>query len=502
MKPVVNRRQLFRLGAGVAAAPAFLSAQSKEARSVIFMVSDGMSAGVLPMAEAFSRLVRKQGTAWTELLSRQQGATQGCLDMASLNSLVTDSAAASSSWGSGSRIFNAAVNVLPDGTQLTPVGRLAKDKGKRVGLVTTATVTHATPAGFGAISPRRDDEEFIATQYLDQIDVVLGGGRKFFTPGKRKDKRDLSGDFASAGYQVSMKKADLKSTAGAKLLGLYDDSHVPYTIDQRQSRKYQEEVPTLAEMTQAALTSLDSSSNGFLLQVEGARVDHAAHANDAAGLLWDQLAFDDSIRVVLEYCQRRPDTLVVITSDHGNSNPGLFGVGKEYKETNAAFARLVKARCSYTILSRILGSAVEYKDSAVESKIGVSPRTGFVQQVIADELGLQISSEEAKVLQIAVARGRMLSVNRELDNLPGILGQISGNHTGVGWVSMSHTADYTTCTSFGPGSGQLVGLHKNTEVFGVLTRAMGIDFKNPSMDAEAALKLAAFAPQRTRPDWA
>lgn len=501
MKSAVNRRHVFRLGAGVLGAPAMVPAQARDVRSVIFMVSDGMSAGVLPLSEAFSRLARNKGTVWNSLLARR-GVTQGYLDMASLTGLVPDSAASSSSWGSGSRVFNAAINVLPDGTKLTPIGWLAHDKGRKVGLVTTATVTHATPAGFASVSPRRDDEEFIAPQYLGKVDVILGGGRQFYLPGKRKDGRDVTAEYRAAGYEVSLKKSDLRPAPGKKLLGLYSDSHVPYTIDHRHSPQLQEEVPTLAEMTRAALASLDAAPNGFLLQVEGARIDHAAHSNDAAALLWDQLAFDDAIEVVLEYTARRPDTLVVVTSDHGNSNPGLSGLGVEYRDTNKAFASLTKARCSYSALSRMLGSATDYRGITIETKASEAPKTGFVQQVIAENMGFAISEEESKVIQVAIARGRMLSVNRQLDNLQGILGQVFGNYTSIGWVGTAHTADYTNLTALGPGAESLAGLHRNTDVFGVIARAFGIDFRNPSMDAAAAAKLAAFAPRRRRPDWA
>jgi alkaline phosphatase len=500
--PKLNRRQIFRWSAASAAAPAFLQAQTREPRSVIFMVSDGMSAGVLPMADAFSKIVRGKGTVWYGLL-RRPDVTRGFFDMASLNSMVTDSSAASSSWGSGSRIFNAAVNVLPDGTKMTPIGVLARDRAKRkLGLVTTATVTHATPAGFVAVSPRRDDEDFIATQYLDVVDVVLGGGRRFFEAGKRKDKRDLAGDFRNSGYQVSFTKGDLKSAPSRKLLGLYDDSHVPYTLDWRADKKLQANVPTLAEMTRVALDSLDDAPNGFLLQVEGARIDHAAHANDAAAMLWDQLAFDDAIQTVVEYCAKRPDTLVVITSDHGNSNPGLFGVGKEYELSNTAFRTVAKAKYSFTQLSKELGSATDYKGLTIETKASAAPRSGFVKQVFLDSMGFEINDEEAKIVQLAVGRGRLLSANRQLDNLPGILGQVVGNHNGVGWVGTTHTADYTLTTSFGPGADAFSGLLRNVDAFPRLTRALGFEYVNPSMDPDKAGKFAALAPRRDRADWA
>lgn len=100
------------------------------------MVADGMSPGVLPMAEQVSLRARDKGTIWHALGGRPE-ASHALMDMASLESLVTDSSSASSSWGSGSRILNASINMLPDGTGFALIGLLARDQKKRVGLVTT-----------------------------------------------------------------------------------------------------------------------------------------------------------------------------------------------------------------------------------------------------------------------------------------------------------------------------------------------------------------------------
>jgi hypothetical protein len=103
-------------------------------------------------------------------------AVHGLFDMSALNSCVTDSAAASSSWGSGSRVLCTWLNVLPDGTKLTTLAQVAKSAGKKMGVVTTATVTHATPAGFIARCDKRGDETVVSKQYMELADVVMGGG--------------------------------------------------------------------------------------------------------------------------------------------------------------------------------------------------------------------------------------------------------------------------------------------------------------------------------------
>jgi alkaline phosphatase len=450
-------------------------------RNIIWMVADGMSAGVLPLAEQFSLRARGTGTIWQALHSRPE-ARHALMNMASLDSLVTDSSSASSAWGSGSRIFNAWVNMLPDGTKLVPIASIARDKGKKVGLVTTATVTHATPAGFAAVSRSRDDEPLIATQYRKVCDVVLGGGRKFFDPATRPDKRDLLADYRSAGFATVHSNAELNSDTSDRVLGLFSDSHVPYTLDQRNDSRLRADVPTLAQMTQAALDRLSRSAKGFLLQVEGARVDHAAHNNDAAALLWDQLAFDDAIGVVLRFAERHSDTLIVITADHGNANPGLNGTGGEYRESNAAFERLLQVRQSFT---------------EATSRFGKEPRHERVREIVNDAFSLDVSAGDADWICAAAAGRNGLTIARQYDKIVGILGQVLSNHTGVGWTGTSHTSDYTVLTALGPGSEAFHGFLHGTDAFAKLCTLMDVVYRNPQMDAVRARQFrAATDPER------
>ncbi|MCX7604636.1 MAG: alkaline phosphatase [Bryobacteraceae bacterium] len=509
----IDRRAFFaRSGvlAGVAGSLESLFAASQkrgaQPRRIIFLVADGMSPSVLPLAEQFSLRVRGKGLLWHALLDRPEAA-RGWMDMASLDSLVTDSSSASSSWGSGSRIFNGWVNVLPDGTRLTPIMELTRDKGWLNALVTTATVTHATPAGFAASVRRRDDEHLIAEQYLGKVDVILGGGRRFFSAETRKDGKDLIAGFRSAGYAFVESRTQLRQQgAGAKkLLGLFSSSHMPYTVDHRNSESLREQAPTLAEMTEAALALLEKQNRPYLIQIEGARVDHAAHANDAAGLLWDQIAFDEAIETVLRFVEKRPDTLVVITSDHGNSNPGLVGMGIEYRQSNACFERLAGIRASFSTVAPQLAGRAEYSMST-EQPSGVAggpPPVERMQELARQHFGFAFTPEECEILRRCAAGEKKLCVNRQLDSAVGILGQVVGNHTGIHWTGTTHTSDYTLVTALGPGAERFSGFLRNTEVFGALTQLAGIEHRNPSMDpAEAArYRQVAFTP-RERPDWA
>lgn len=473
-------------------------------KNVIWMVADGMSPSVIPLAEQFSQRIRGQGLLWQALLDRPE-ATRGWMDMASLDSLVTDSSSASSSWGSGSRIFNGWVNMLPDGTELTSIAELARDKRKRIGLVTTATVTHATPAGFAASVRKRDDEHIIAEQYLGRVDVVLGGGRRFFDPNARKDKRDLVASYREQGFAYAATRDELLKLKSSRMLGLFSASHLPYLIDRRADEAARSLVPTLAEMTEVALNSLGSSSNGFLLQVESARVDHAAHANDAAAMLWEQLAFDEAIEVVLRYTERHPETLVVMTSDHGNSNPGLVGMGKEYTESARCFDRLARINSSFYAVSPRLGGEAEYSMQQPAGKVtGAVPTVERVQELARYHFGFEFTPDEVDVLRKAGSGTRKLCVNKQLDAMAGLMGQVIGNHTGIGWTGSTHTSDYTLVTALGPGAERFGGFIRNTEVFPNLTDLMDIKFKNPSMEPSRAsqFKDTARLQHRDRPDWA
>ncbi len=436
--------------AAVARAP-----RSGKAKNVIFMVSDGMSSGTLTMADQFIQLRDGRKSHWMQMYL-DHPVTRGMMDMSSANSLVTDSAAASSSWGCGKRVRNGRINVGGDGEEHEPIGMVAKRNGLRSGLVTTATVTHATPAGFVANGPRRNDEPGFAKQYLErEVDVILGGGINFFSSGGRRDDVDLLGEFAKKGYkEVHDRDALLALPDGDhRLIGLYSRGHVPYEIDRLNSGDLSKSVPSLAEMSIAALKALSAADEGFVLQIEGARVDHAAHSNDISGLIYDQIAFDDAVQAALQFCDHHPDTLLIITSDHGNANPGMNSGGR------LGLLQDFKGSCSQ--LGGLFGRRARHS-------------VDEIREAIEEVTGIGISRDHAKLIQ-ARRSGEWSAAYSQMDTPGGVLGQILANHTNIGWTGRSHTSDYMELAAFGPGSELVPPFLKNTHMFDVMCKALDLE---------------------------
>ena len=464
--PITRRSLLKSAGLGTAASALGVSsapsAQRKpdHVRGIVFLVSDGMSPGVMTLAQAYSKLTRDRGTHWWELQNSKQAA-RGLMDTASANSMVTDSAAASSAWGGGERVNNGSINVSPTGKGIEPIASVLKRQSKaNIGLVTTATVTHATPAGFAASVKSRSSEADIAPQYLERADVILGGGSGFFDAKQRPDQRDLRGDFAKAGYECVSTRDELLAARKPRLLGTFSRGHLPFSIDSDHNPSLAATIPTLAEMAKAALERFLSEPRPFLLQVEGARIDHAAHLNDIGGLLGDQLAFDDALGAVLALTARHPDVLVVVTSDHGNSNPGLNGMGSAYCESSQCFARIARCKGSH---EKIFGACNTSKNHKPEAIIGL----------VRDNLDFTLSTDEADALSAILRKRDVLEWNHQLDKPEGLLGQIAGNHTGIGWTGTTHTSDPTLITAFGPQAERFAGMVSNSDVFGHFVETLG-----------------------------
>ncbi|HEU5057736.1 MAG TPA: alkaline phosphatase [Kofleriaceae bacterium] len=262
--------------------------------AVILFIGDGMGARHIEAA-------RRVGgeLAMTRLPHRGQVVT------ASLSG-TTDSAAAATALASGVATTNGAVGVDQDGVAVETLVERAKARGLATGVVTTATLSHATPAGFSAHQDSRADEIDIARDQALRVqpDVLLGGGARFY--------RDLVEPMREAGYQL-VEDADALAAAGdGRLLGLFADGHLAYTADRAADTRE----PTLAEMALRAAEILDQDPDGFFLMVEGARIDMASHLGDLPRAIGETRAFDEAIAAVAAWADGRDDVTLLVTADH------------------------------------------------------------------------------------------------------------------------------------------------------------------------------------------
>jgi alkaline phosphatase len=215
-----------------------------------------------------------------------------------------------------------------NGENLTTIAEIAKKQGYSTGAITTTRITHATPAGFYAHTNDRDAEAIIAEQLLEsEMDVFMGGGYKFFvgknetTPfggkSKRTDDKNLVNASRELGYAfvynaTALNSLDMNSTD--KLFGLFDDDHMLYELQRVNQTKTDE--PSLADMTRTAIEVLSKNPKGFLLMVEGGRIDHADHARSYPNSTADTLAFDEAVKVAQDYQKANGNALVIVTADH------------------------------------------------------------------------------------------------------------------------------------------------------------------------------------------
>jgi alkaline phosphatase len=373
------------------------------------------------------------------------------------DAIVTESAAAAGQIATGRKMTARAISMAADGT--TPVKtimEMLKEKGLSTGLVTTSGITDATPAAFSAHVAHRSDESSVAEQQLKLgVDVLMGGRKQFFlselSAGKRKDGRNLIDEARAAGYAVAQDAEELKAARGPRILGLFNMGNMAYEIDRRSTIE-----PSLAEMTSKTLDLLSRNPKGFFVMIEGGRIDHAAHRNDAAGTILDTLAFDEAVGVAREFARKNPDTLVIVTADHETAGMALIGHSKDSKEyIGIDLTAIQKVTASFEVIA---------------GEFGKSPTPQKIQQLVKQYLGIQITEDEAKV----VANDTIRKLDPANYNYPYLhsLAFVLRPYLRVGWGSQTHTASPLWAFGMGPGSARITGLVHNTQLFDIMKTAM------------------------------
>ncbi len=295
------------------------------AKNHILFVVDGMGQSHITGARLFKGGPKAR-------LNLESMPYTGIVRTSSYDDFTTDSAAAATALASGVRTYNTAIGVSDpkkatdkESSNLITIVDQAKKAGKAVGLITTARVTHATPAAFYAHVAHRDMEDSIAEQLLaSDIDLIFGGGQRFFlgtkAGGSREDQRDLLQEFALKNYLVIKTDQEFRSlqmNSKQKILALLGNDHLPFELDRTPDQV------SLKELVDVAIQHLSKNPKGYFLMVEAARVDHASHKNFARHSFGDMLALDQALEKPL--LEDDKQTLVIVTSDHETGGLALNG---------------------------------------------------------------------------------------------------------------------------------------------------------------------------------
>ncbi|MBP1806864.1 alkaline phosphatase [Rubellimicrobium aerolatum] len=338
----------FARGAAAVAARAAVPPNTGTARNVILFVGDGMGIGTNYAIRLFEGQ-QQGGLGDDHVLSYEAFPYAGLVKTYSTNGQTPDSAPTATAMNTGVKTKNDVIGVadnvavddcaagMDPANQLTTFSEIATARGKSVGIVSTARITHATPAAVFAHTVNRDwesDAEIpedcaqpdIAVQLFDamragEIDLALGGGREHFLPegatddegeaGARADGRDLVAELTALGGQYAWDQESFDAlTAGgnAPVLGLFEASHMMYEADRADE-------PSLVEMTEAAIGALEGNGEGYYLMVESGRIDHANHAGNLYRTVTDGVAFAQAVARAVELTDPA-ETLIIVTADH------------------------------------------------------------------------------------------------------------------------------------------------------------------------------------------
>jgi alkaline phosphatase len=290
-----------------------------EIRNVIFMIGDGMGLPHVYAAMSVS----------SSPLNIERVTNTGLQKTYSSNSYITDSGAGGTALATGTKTYNGAIGVDPMGKPVKTILEYAEENGLSTGLVSTSSVTHATPASFIAHQKSRASYEDIAKDFLKtDIDVFIGGGYDHFA--KRADKLNLADSLKAKGYDVQTNLDQILGSKAIRLAGFTAGQQNPYRLKGRGNM--------LPASTGKAIEILSKNPKGFFLMVEGSQIDWAAHANAADTLVDETLDFDKAIGAAIDFAEKDKQTLVIITADHETGGVTIVNGDRKTHKVGLAFS--------------------------------------------------------------------------------------------------------------------------------------------------------------------
>lgn len=441
----------------------FANAQEvRPVKNVILMIADGTSIDVLSAARWY-KFYNKMGDGL-----HIDPYLSGTVRTFSSNAPIGDSAPTTSCFMTGVIQQSGNIAIYPKAdpdNDLYPVDAsktyqpattlleaMQIEQGKSAGLVATCEFPHATPADCSAHHYNRGNYKAIAPQMAYQnLDVVFAGGTRIVSNDMKKHFRKNGTTY------IENDKNAMMNFSGNRVWALFGNRAQPYDIDRDPTQ-----VPSIDEMTQKALTILSKNPNGFFLMVEGSKVDWAAHANDPVGIITDFLAFDKAIGSVIDFAKKNGETVVLITSDHGNSG---FSIGKNDCH---GYDKISIEQLFGTV------SNIKLTASGLEAILKKTPPEK-IKAVFKHYTDIDITDDELKNLLEAknYKVGNYMNVSNS-KNLTKHIIDVFNTHMCFGFTTGGHTGEEVFLATYHPQGDFLMGHKKNTEVNDYLYKASGL----------------------------
>ena len=276
-----------------------------EVKNIIIMIGDGMGLAQASLTQIENKY------APTAFDRAQNVALQKTY---SANNRVTDSAASGTALATGYKTNNSTLGQTPDGTPVESIIAKAEKVGYASGVVVTCYVNHATPAAFYAHRESRNDNEGIITDFMaSDLDVVFGGGTRFFNEHFTKQNKNYVDELKAKGYTYLAEQSEMASVSEGNVVGLFAETNIPLMRNGRGDY--------LPKATAKALEILTNNvekqgKEGFVLMIEGSQIDGEGHGNNIEGVLAETRDFAAAMNVAMDYADAHPGTLVVVTGDH------------------------------------------------------------------------------------------------------------------------------------------------------------------------------------------
>jgi alkaline phosphatase len=450
-----------------------LFAQEKQIKNVILLIPDGTSLAAVSAARWYQRYNHPEITHLNldpylcgSILTYSSNAPIG--DSAPTTSCYMTGHPSRAGWVATYPTADPKNDILPMDPakayqpMMTILEAARITQNKALGLVFTCEFPHATPADCSSHSYNRGKYEWLVPQIVHNgIDVVIGGGAKLLTP-------DLQNYLEKEGYGVALNDINkFKTYNGNKMWALFRDMDMSYDIDRDPSKE-----PSLAEMTQKAIEKLSKNENGFVLMVEGSKIDWAAHANDAAAIITDMLAFDKACGVAFDFAEKNGETVVIAVPDHGNSG---FSIGSD--------------KCgNYSTLTKdeLFGPISQFKTSCdgLVEKLHATDASQL-KKVVYDLTGIALTDDEyTQLLQSSDYNRSTLSNDERMkgSKLTKIVAGILDNHHCFGFTTHGHTGEEVFLAVYDPTPNRLTGNHTNVDLNNYMRQSLGLAELDPLSD--------------------